>query len=69
MPDDRDSDKPRQISIAQIFLEELVAASTRPRSWWRQAGLVLWVPLLAVFTGLLLEAVIIILTTEEVYAA
>lgn len=53
----------------RIFMEELMRGSPERGSWWRRTFHALLVPVLAIFTGLLLGAVIIVLTSEEVYAA
>jgi ABC-type uncharacterized transport system permease subunit len=59
---------------AQVFEEELLKEATgrqpsHRRSFWRQIGQTLAVPVLAIFTGLVLGGVIIILTTTEFYQA
>jgi ABC-type uncharacterized transport system permease subunit len=53
----------------QIFLEEISAGPSPKQSFWRRAGQTLLVPLLAIFSGLVLGGIIIIVTTEEVYTA
>jgi general nucleoside transport system permease protein len=53
----------------RIFFEELMRGSPSNLSWWRRALQSMVIPLLAIFTGLVLGAVIIVLTTEEVYTA
>ncbi len=55
---------PEKKNAGQIFLEELAASKTHRRS----IGQLLLVPLLAILTGLILGGLIIVLTTEEVYA-
>jgi simple sugar transport system permease protein len=59
---------PEKKNAGQIFLEELSAPSRRPASTRRRIGQTLLVPVLAILTGLILGGVIIVLTTEEVYA-
>ena len=54
---------------AKILLDELTAAPPEHVSGWKRVGRILLVPALAVFTGLVLGAFIIIATSEEVYAA
>jgi general nucleoside transport system permease protein len=54
-------------NAGEIFLEEVSKTpEKRSRSWWTQVALV---PLLAVFTGLVIGAIFIILTTPAVYDA
>lgn len=53
----------------RIFFEELLRGSPTSLPWWRRALQSMVVPLLAIFTGLVVGGVIIILTTESVYAA
>jgi ABC-type uncharacterized transport system permease subunit len=64
------SEPKKKQDVGKVFLEEL----TRPRapehvSGWRRTGRVLLVPTLAVFTGLVIGALFIVFTSEEVYAA
>ncbi len=54
---------------AQIFLEEIAAAPPSHLPWWRRTGQALLIPALAILSGLILGGLIIVLTTEEVYAA
>jgi len=58
---------------AHILIQELTATPPEPpgpkRSWWRRAWRVAQVPVLAVFSGLLLGGVLIALTSPEVHAA
>jgi hypothetical protein len=52
---------------AQIFLEEISKTpEKRSRSWWTQVA---FIPLLAVFTGLVIGGFFIIFTTPAVYDA
>ncbi len=53
---------------ARVFLEELTADQGRSHPRWRQILQSAGVPFLAIFTGLIFGAIIIILTTEDVYA-
>lgn len=59
----------RKKNAGKVLLEELTAGPPAHGSWWRRAGQILLVPVLAVFSGLVLGAVIIVLTSEEVYTA
>jgi simple sugar transport system permease protein len=52
----------------QILLEELASKPRQRGSFWRRTAQGLVVPVLAIFSGLVLGGVIIILTTEAVYA-
>jgi general nucleoside transport system permease protein len=60
--------QPRK-DAGKILIEEITGVEAGPKhiSTWRRIGRVVTVPILAVITGLLLGAVIIILTSEEVY--
>lgn len=53
----------------KIFLEEVTKPPPKGQSRWRRIGKSLLIPILAIFTGLLISGLFIILTTEEVYAA
>jgi general nucleoside transport system permease protein len=71
-----DEEKPQQHqskegkkSALQIFLEELMRGAPEKYSRLRQVWQVLSIPVLAIITGLLVGGVIIILTTEQVFAA
>ncbi|MBN1370315.1 MAG: ABC transporter permease [Anaerolineaceae bacterium] len=68
------TEKPEQSPVkpdtGKVLLEEL----TRPPEpqkggWWRSARRVLLVPALAILTGLIFGAILMVLTTEEVYQA
>jgi simple sugar transport system permease protein len=59
---------PPSKNAAQIFLEELRGGQDSQKGW-RRAFQSLLIPVLAILTGLILGGVIIIFTTEEVYAA
>jgi ABC-type uncharacterized transport system permease subunit len=60
--------KPQKKSFTKVFLEEVTSGPPSRRSGWRRVGQVVAVPVLAVFTGLLLGAVVIVSTSESVYA-
>ncbi len=64
-----DQEQPSKKSAAQIFLEELTAGPPTHLSFWRRTGQALLIPSLAIVSGLILGGLIIILTTESVYAA
>jgi len=58
---------PPKKNAGEIFLEEVSRTpDKRGRSWWSSVALI---PLLAVFTGLIIGGIFIILTTPAVYAA
>jgi simple sugar transport system permease protein len=56
-------------NAGQIFLEEVTAGPPKHASRWRQLGQTLLIPMLAILSGLILGGLIIVLTTESVYAA
>jgi general nucleoside transport system permease protein len=58
-----------QKNALRIFFEELMRGSPSSQSWWRRALQSMLVPLLAIFTGLIFGGIIIILTSEEFFAA
>jgi simple sugar transport system permease protein len=60
--------KPKEKSFTKVLLEEVTSASPGRRSGWRRIGQIVAVPVLAVFTGLLVGAVVIVSTSESVYA-
>lgn len=55
--------------VGKIFLEEVTAGPPHHLPPWRRALQSALVPVLAIFTGLVLGGVVIILTSLEVYAA
>jgi simple sugar transport system permease protein len=64
------SDKPKKQDVGKVLLEELTQQpSAQHHTGRRRLGRVLLVPALAVLTGLILGAIFIVLTSEEVYAA
>lgn len=62
-------ESPPKKDAGKIFIQEVTEGSTRPSSSWRRTLNVIAVPLLAIFTGLVLGAVVIIFTTPQFYAA
>ncbi|HMD87960.1 MAG TPA: ABC transporter permease [Anaerolineaceae bacterium] len=54
-------------NVGQIFLEEATGRGPKPKN--RALGQTILIPVLAVFTGLVLGAIFILLTTVEVYTA
>ena len=56
-------------NASQILMEELMATPSGKGPWWRRVGQVALIPVLAVISGLIVGALIIALTSEEVYAA
>ncbi len=68
------NEKPEQSPVkpdaGKVLLEELTRPPEPKRGgWWRRAGRVLLVPALAILTGLIFGAILMVLTTEEVYQA
>jgi ABC-type uncharacterized transport system permease subunit len=61
-------EKPKK-NASQILMEELMATPPGKGPWWRRAGQVALIPVLAVISGLIVGALIIALTSEEVYVA
>jgi ABC-type uncharacterized transport system permease subunit len=61
-------EKPKK-KASEILMEELMATPTVKGPWWRRAGEVALIPVLAVVSGLIVGALIIALTSEEVYVA
>jgi ABC-type uncharacterized transport system permease subunit len=61
-------EKPKK-NASEILMEELMATPPGKGPWWRRAGQVALIPVLAVVSGLIVGAVIIALTSEEVYVA
>jgi ABC-type uncharacterized transport system permease subunit len=63
------NESPPKKDAGKVFLEEITKEPPRSTSRWRRMLNSLLVPLLAIFTGLVLGGVFIILTTPAVYAA
>lgn len=61
--------KSEEKSVTKVLLEEITSGPPSRQSGWRRIGRVVAVPVLAVFTGLLLGGVVIVSTSESVYAA
>ena len=57
----------RKKGAAEIFVEELQGRPTERASGARRVGQIVFVPLLAVFSGLIVGGLIIVLTTPAVY--
>jgi general nucleoside transport system permease protein len=55
-------------NAAEIFIEELTAGPPSHLPWWRRIIQVLTIPVLAIISGLLVGAIIIILTTENFWS-
>ncbi|MEA3440478.1 MAG: ABC transporter permease [Chloroflexota bacterium] len=53
----------------KIFIEEITKPPPKGQSFWRRAGKALLIPTLAIITGLLISGLIIIISSEDVYAA
>jgi simple sugar transport system permease protein len=61
-------EKPRK-NAGQVFIEEVTAPAPSSVSRWRRAEQALLIPILAIFSGLVIGGLIIILTTEDFYTA
>jgi general nucleoside transport system permease protein len=61
--------KPPKQDVGKIFLEEVNAGPPKGTPRWKRLLQSALVPLLAIFTGMLLGGIIIILTSEAVWAA
>ena len=63
-------DKQSKVDEAgKILIEELTAGPSEELPTWRRIGDTLLIPLLAVLTGLILGAILLIATSETVWAA
>jgi simple sugar transport system permease protein len=62
-------EKPHKKGVLQVFLEEFMAGPRPQGSGLRRLGQTVLIPLLAVFSGLVLGGIFIILTSEQVYVA
>jgi hypothetical protein len=60
--------KPNDKNAGQIFLEELTTDPEQKSGGMKRFWLSIRNPVLAVFSGLVLSAILIIVTSEEVYA-
>jgi ABC-type uncharacterized transport system permease subunit len=60
--------KPPEKSFTKVLLEEVTSGPPARRSGWRRILQVVAVPALAVFSGLLLGGIVIVSTSESVYA-
>jgi len=60
---------PKKKGTGEILLEELNSKPSAKLSPWRRLGQTLAIPALAVFSGLVLGAILIAATSESVYAA
>jgi simple sugar transport system permease protein len=61
--------KPPKQDAGKVFLEELTRGPKREKSVWRRMSQVLLMPVLAIFSGLVLGGVFVAATSEDVYAA
>ena len=61
--------EPKKKGAGEILLEELNSKPSAKLSPWRRLGQTLAIPALAVFSGLVLGAILIAATSESVYAA
>jgi len=61
--------EPKKLNALQIFLEEIIRPSSSPKGHRRGVSQAILIPLLALFTGLVIGAIFIIFTSEDVYAA
>lgn len=62
------SKSPKQ-DAGKVFLEEVIAGPPKGASRWKRLGQSILIPFLAIFTGMLLGGIIIIITSEAVWAA
>jgi simple sugar transport system permease protein len=62
-------DEKNKKDVGKIFLEELTAGPPHHLPPWRRALQSILIPLLAIFTGLVMGGIVIILSSMEVYAA
>src|SRR5512147_556845 len=60
---------PPKQSASEIFLEEVGKPPPKGRSRWRGIGQAIAIPALAIFTGLLIGGILIVLTSEAFYVA
>jgi len=60
--------EPKKQNVLQIFLEELTGSSKSGKAHRSGTGQAVLIPILAVFTGLVIGAIFIIFTSESVYA-
>ena len=65
---DEKTQKPKN-DVGKVVLQELTGGEAQAKSPRRRFWQPLVLPALAIFTGLLIGAVLIILTSEQVYAA
>ena len=59
----------QQQSASEIFLEEVAATPAASLPWWQRAWQAMVIPILAIFSGLVLGGILIVFTTDEVYTA
>ena len=59
--------EPKKKGAGDIFIEELTSKSSGGSTSWRKLGRTLSIPVLAIFSGLLLGAILIGATSENVY--
>lgn len=64
-----EEEKKQKPDAAKVFLEELTSRPDEGGSFWRRTWQALSIPLLAIFSGLLLGAILIALTSQNVYTA
>ncbi|MCJ7707885.1 MAG: hypothetical protein MUO38_09740, partial [Anaerolineales bacterium] len=62
-------EKPPKKGFLQVLLEEITLSQRPKGSGGRRLGQTVLVPLLAVFSGLVIGGIFIIMTSEQVYAA
>lgn len=68
MAEEKNDNKAKK-TASQILVEELTTGPPSHLPWWRRAWSTILVPVLAVISGLILGGVIIVVTSESVYAA
>jgi ABC-type uncharacterized transport system permease subunit len=69
LSEEKPKDEEQKKDAGKILLEELTAGPPAHLPWWRRAGQAMLVPALAVVSGLILGGIILVLTSEDVFAA
>jgi simple sugar transport system permease protein len=69
LSEEKPKDDEQKKDAAKILLEELTTGPPDHLPWWRRAGQAMLVPALAVVSGLILGGIILVLTSEDVFAA
>lgn len=69
MSEEKPEAQDKKKDAGKILLEELIAGPPAHLPWWRRAGQAMLVPALAVVSGLILGGIILVITSEDVFAA